>query len=122
MSSQFFVRDLEKLTQRNRDFRHVISTTQYQQLVLMSIEPLDEIGTEVHSDVDQFIRVEKGKGLAILNDQVYRLRDGMAVIISAGTRHNIINNSRTQPLKLYTIYSPPEHKPMTILKKKVNHT
>ena len=75
----------------------------------MNIKPLDNIHLETHEEHDQFIRIEKGKGIAILDDKKYNLTDDFAVIIPSGTQHEIINTSETQDLKLYTIYSPPEH-------------
>ena len=103
------VLDIESSTLKNTAYRHVIKTAPYSQYVLMSLLPKQEIGMEVHEDGDQFIRVEGGQGLAILDNKVYDLSDGIAVIIPAGTHHNIINTSDTEPLKLYTIYSPPHH-------------
>jgi mannose-6-phosphate isomerase-like protein (cupin superfamily) len=84
------------------------------QLVVMALAPGDDIGMETHTDVDQLIRVEAGKGTAVLNGKKYDLEDGSAVVIPAGTEHNIINSSRQEPLKLYTIYSPPEHPDCTV--------
>jgi mannose-6-phosphate isomerase-like protein (cupin superfamily) len=83
----------------------------------MSIEPGEEIGEEVH-EVDQFIRIEEGEGLAILNDEEQRIEDDWAVVIPAGIKHNIINTSSEEKLKLYTIYSPAQHLPGTIHKTK----
>jgi len=88
------------------------------QLVLMSIKVGSDIGMEVHKTVDQFIRVERGSGITILDNKKYKLSDGDAIVIPAGVVHNIINVSKTEPLKLYTIYTPPNHKHGTIQKNK----
>jgi mannose-6-phosphate isomerase-like protein (cupin superfamily) len=104
-----FYDDLNAVTENNTNFREVIATTPNLQLVVMSLQPLEEIGSEVHPYITQFIRVETGIGLAVINDVAYELYDGVAVIIPLGTKHNIINISETDPLKLYTIYSPPNH-------------
>lgn len=104
------ITNIEKDTLENENFRKVIFTAENMQLVLMSIEPNDEIGEEMHEDVDQFIRIEKGSGKAILNGEEYEIMDGSSVVIPAGVRHNIVNSSAEEKLKLYTIYSPPEHR------------
>lgn len=109
-----FHKNIEKETINNTDYRKVLHTAKHMQLVVMSLKPLEEIGEEVHADKDQFIRIEKGVGMAIINDVEQVLNDGSVVIVSAGQKHNIKNTSPTDPLKLYTIYSPPEHKPGTI--------
>jgi len=113
-----YVINIEKKSLDNNFFREVLFTAQRMQLVVMSLAPGEEIGLETHTDVDQFIRVEAGKGKAILNEEEHDLEDGSAVVIPAGTRHNIINNSHQHPLKLYTIYSPPEHPDGTLHKNK----
>lgn len=101
--------NLEKETLENKNYRKVIYTNPGgMQLVLMSLKPGEDIGLEVHYDIDQFIRVEAGNGLAIINNQKYDLSDGYSIMIPKGSNHNIINNG-TKELKLYTIYSPPEH-------------
>ena len=102
--------NIEKLALENNDFRRVLYTARSSQLVLMTLRPGEEIGDEVH-DVDQFFRVEAGQGKAILNAGVdsYDLSDGDALIIPAGTRHNIMNTSPSEPMRLYTLYSPPHH-------------
>jgi len=104
-----FYGNINDLTEDNPYYRRVLATTPNMQLVVMSLKPGQEIGSEVHSYVTQFIRVEKGVGTAVINGKSYPLSDGSAVIIPLGTRHNIINISSTEPLKLYTIYSPPNH-------------
>jgi len=111
-----FVVNLEKDTLENNNFRKILYTAKNIQLVLMSIESGDDIGNEVHK-LDQFLRVEKGIGKAVLNDIEYRLEDGFSVVVPAGVKHNIINIG-DEPLKLYSLYSPPEHKDGTIQKTK----
>ncbi len=105
-----FTGNIEELTLRNANFRQVLSTGQHTQLVVMSLIPNEDIGVETHQTVDQFIRVEKGEAKAILNGQETMLKDGSAVLVPAGTEHNIVNLSATNPLKLYTLYSPPHHR------------
>jgi mannose-6-phosphate isomerase-like protein (cupin superfamily) len=104
-----YVTNIEKDSLENENFRKVLYTAKNSQLVLMSLEPKEEIGEEVHH-LDQFIRVEKGQGLAILDGVEHKIVDGSAIVIPAGTKHNVINSSQTEKMKLYTIYSPPEHK------------
>ena len=113
-----YVVNIEKETLENENFRKVLYTSNYSQLVVMSIEPGDDIGMEVHG-LDQFIRLESGKGKAILNGQEYEIEDDWAVVIPAGVEHNIVNTG-DEPLKLYSIYSPPEHKEGTIHKTKAD--
>lgn len=105
----FFSEDVEELTKLNDDYRRVIYTGKNQQFVLMSIPPNDHIKMEIHKNHDQFIRVEQGEGKAIIGITTYKLKDNTALIVPAGMQHEIINTSNTKPLKLYTIYSPPEH-------------
>lgn len=109
-----YVDNIEKLTQENTFFRKVLSTTQHTQLVLMSLTPREEIGTEVHETTDQFLRIESGVGKVIMNGEEHELHDGDAIIVPAGTQHNVINTSETEPMKLYTLYSPPHHKDGTV--------
>lgn len=104
-----FVQDIEKLTTENDNFRKVLYTGQFLQLVLMTLKPGEEIGAEVHEDHDQFFRIEEGSGQVIIDDNTYPIKDDDAVIVPAGARHNVINNG-TGPLKLYTLYGPPEHR------------
>jgi mannose-6-phosphate isomerase-like protein (cupin superfamily) len=113
-----FVDNIEEIAIKNTNFRKVLSTTKHNQLVVMSLKQSEDIGMEIHKDVDQFFRIEKGRGKAILNGKEFKLKDGIALVIPAGTQHNIINTSKVNPLKLYTIYSPPQHKPGTINKNK----
>jgi len=102
-----YVRNLEEDTVENNNFRKVLNTTEKSQLVVMSLLPGEDIGEEVH-DVDQFIRIEKGEGKAVLNGEEFNIEDEFAVVIPAGTRHNIINSNDSE-MKLYTVYTPPEH-------------
>ena len=113
-----YVINIEEKMVDNNFFREVLFTAQRVQLVIMSLGPGEEIGLETHDDGDQFIRVEEGKGIAILDGQEHDLEDGSAVIIPAGVQHNIINSSPQKSLKLYTIYSPPEHPDGTVNKDK----
>ncbi len=104
-----YVADIGKTTLENENFRKVLYTGKFSQLVVMHLNPGEEIGMEVHS-LDQFIRVEKGTGKAILDGIEQDIADEYAIVIPAGTNHNIVNTSATEPMKLYTIYSPPEHR------------
>ncbi|MBF8280599.1 MAG: hypothetical protein HW383_372 [Candidatus Magasanikbacteria bacterium] len=101
--------NIESLTRQNKNFRHVLYTARHCQLVLMSLLPEEEIGWEIHKDNDQFFRFEKGDGKVIINETEYVVQDGDCVIVPSGARHNVINTSKTQALKFYTIYSPPHH-------------
>lgn len=103
-----FVGDIEMLTADNADFRRVLYTARRLQLVLMALPPGEQIGEEIHADGDQFFRVEKGEGEIWIDGVVTRVKDGMAMIVPAGARHNVKCTGR-EPLKLYTIYGPPEH-------------
>ena len=104
-----YVTSIEKETRKNSDFRRVLYTGKYSQLVLMSLKPLEEIGMETHANVDQFFRFEEGEGKVIIDGVEHKVKDGHAVIVPAGARHNVVNTSKKLKLKLYTIYSPPEH-------------
>lgn len=106
--------DIEKLTMENTNFRQVLYTALDCQLVLMSLLPGEEIGMEVHDEGDQFFRFESGIGKVIVDDTEYEVTDGDAVIVPVGSRHNVINVSQTEMLKLYTIYAPPHHKDGTV--------
>lgn len=110
--------NIEEKTLQNENFREVLYTVQHSQLVVMSLLPNEEIGLEVHEIVDQFIRIEEGEGKAILNGEEHILKDGSAIVIPAGTEHNVINTSSDRKLKLYTIYSPAHHKDGIIHKTK----
>lgn len=108
-----YVTDIEEATLKNSLYRQVLFTAKNSQLVLMSLKPGEEIGEEVH-ELDQFLRFEAGDGTVILDGQDHAVRDGFAVVIPAGTRHNVINTSESADLKLYSLYSPPEHKVGTV--------
>jgi len=112
-----FVENIEQLAEGNDNFRKVLYTAHYSQLVLMSLLPGEEIGEEVHG-LDQFLRIEKGTGEAVLDGVQYAIGAGFAIIVPAGTRHNIINISSTETMKLYTVYSPPDHEEHIIYKTK----
>lgn len=105
-----FHTNIENETIQNNSFRKVLYTGKHSQLVLMSLKPLEEIGMEVHEDNDQFFRFEKGHGKCVIDKNEYDLSDGTAIIVPAGAKHNIINTSKIEELKLYTIYSPAHHK------------
>ncbi len=111
-----YVTNIEKLSLENENFRKVLYTDKNSQLVLMSLLPKEEIGEEVH-DVDQFLRVEKGTGTAILSDIPHPLADGSVIIVPAGTKHNVINTGDSS-MKLYTLYMPPHHRDGVIHKTK----
>lgn len=102
--------NIEKATLENNNFRKILYTSKYSQLALMSLKPGEEIGTEVHKENDQFFRFEEGQGKCIINGNEYKVDKGSAVVVPAGSQHNVINTLKTSPLKLYTIYSPPHHK------------
>ncbi|HVY67787.1 MAG TPA: cupin domain-containing protein [Patescibacteria group bacterium] len=102
-----YVDNIERLALENNNFRRVVYTAKHCQLVLMSLLPGEEIGEEVH-EVDQFLRIEQGSGKAMLNDIPHDIADGSAIIVPAGTKHNIINGG-TAAMKLYTLYAPPHH-------------
>ena len=106
--------DIEELTLANNNFRQVLYTAPHSQLVLMSLLPNEEIGMEIHENVDQFFRFEKGIGKVILEGEETIIGDGDVVIAPAGTNHNVINTSTTEPLKLYTVYSPANHPDGTV--------
>lgn len=112
-----FVTNIEKSSEENKFFRQVLFTSKNLQLVVMSLKPREDIGTETHQ-LDQFIRVEKGSGKSVLNGVESALESGFAVIVPAGVEHNIVNVSETENLKLYTVYAPPNHADGTIHKTK----
>ncbi len=109
-----YVSNIEEITVVNEYFREVLFTTEYMQLVVMSLKPNEEIGMEVHMDTDQFFRIDKGQGAVIIDGERSEISDGSAVIVPAGAQHNVINTSDSQELKLYTIYAPKHHAPGTI--------
>ena len=110
-----YIDNIETVTKVNDNFRKVLFTGKYCQLVVMSLKPGEEIGLEVHDTVDQFFRVDKGEGEIILDGETHTITDGFAFIVPAGSKHNITNTGRTH-LKLYTIYSPPNHPDGTVHK------
>ena len=101
--------NIEQLTTENTNFRHVLYTAKDCQLVLMTLQPGEEIGLEAHDEGDQFFRFEQGEGKVIIDETDYVVGDGDVVIVPMGARHNVINTSTTEALKLYTIYAPPHH-------------
>jgi mannose-6-phosphate isomerase-like protein (cupin superfamily) len=115
---QGFKTNIEKDTIKNKNFRKVLYTGKNSQLVLMSLKPKEEIGAETHPENDQFLRFEGGKGRVEIDGNKYQVKDGDAVIVPAGARHNVINISATEELKIYTIYSPPHHKDGIVRKTK----
>ena len=113
-----FKTNIERDTLKNRNFRKVLYTGENSQLVLMSLRPKEEIGMETHPENDQFLRFEGGTGRVIVDDSRYTVKDGDAVVIPAGAKHNVINTSAEEELKIYTIYSPPHHKDAIVHKTK----
>jgi mannose-6-phosphate isomerase-like protein (cupin superfamily) len=107
-----YISNIEQDTQANGNFRKVLYTGKHSQLVVMSLLPGEEIGAEVHN-VDQFLRIEHGEGVAILDGVEYQVGDDWAIVVPAGANHNVINKG-SEPMKLYTIYSPAEHKKDTV--------
>ena len=115
-----YVGPIETLALKNENFRQVVFTGKHAQLVLMRLEPGEEIGEETHANVDQFFRIEEGTAQFVFNGKEKHLvHAGDAVVVPAGTFHNVINASTITPLKLYTLYSPPQHPDGTVQKKKV---
>ena len=104
-----YVDNIEDVTLANRDFRRVLYTGKNLQLVLMTLQPGEEIGEEVHEDRDQFFRIEEGSGTIVIDGKANRVEDDFGVIVPAGARHNVRNTSNA-PLRFYTLYGPPEHK------------
>jgi mannose-6-phosphate isomerase-like protein (cupin superfamily) len=114
-----YVGPIEQLTEKNHYFRQVLFTGKYCQLVVMCLQPGEEIGNEVHEAVDQFFRIEEGKAKFVFNgSEEHRVEAGDAVVVPAGTFHNVINTSKKKVLKLYTVYSPPNHADGTVHKTK----
>src|SRR5512136_1093553 len=113
-----FAANLEEETRKNTDFRKVLYTGKYSQLVLMCLKPKEDIGEETHDDVDQFFRFEEGEGVVIIDGTKHKVTDGSGVVVPSGAKHNVVNTSRTKDLKLYTIYSPPEHMDKVVRKTK----
>jgi mannose-6-phosphate isomerase-like protein (cupin superfamily) len=117
-----FATDLEKETRKNTDFRRVLYTGRFSQLVLMNLKPNEEIGEEVHDTVDQFFRFEEGEGMVVIDGVKHPVRDGSGVVVPSGARHNVLNTSSRMALKLYTIYSPPEHQDKVVRHTKADAT
>lgn len=114
-----YVGPIEKVTEKNKYFRQVVFTGKHLQLVVMCLQPKEEIGNEVHPEVDQFFRIEEGRAKFVLNNsEEHLVGEGSAVVVPAGVYHNVINVSPTKPLKLYTVYTPPEHPDGTVHKTK----
>lgn len=101
--------NIEQLAKENTNFRQVLYTAKDCQLVLMSLLPGEEIGMETHPDINQFFRFESGEGKVVVNETEYVVGDGDAVIVPMGAKHNVMNTSATESLKMYTIYAPPHH-------------
>ncbi len=114
-----FFGPIEKQTLQNKFFRHVLYTGKYAQLVVMCLQPGEEIGNEVHPNVDQFFRIEEGSAKFVFNGtEEHTVKAGDAVVVPAGTYHNVINALKSKQLKLYTLYSPPNHPDGTVHKTK----
>jgi mannose-6-phosphate isomerase-like protein (cupin superfamily) len=113
-----FKTNIEKDTLKNKNFRKVLYTSKHSQLVVMSLQPKEDIGLETHPENDQFLRFEGGRGRVEIDGNKYTVKDGDAVVIPAGAKHNVVNVSATEELKLYTIYSPPHHKDGIVRKTK----
>lgn len=114
-----YLTNIEQDTLENEDFRRVLFTSEHMQLVVMALKPNEDIGEEVHH-LDQFIRIEEGEGKSVLDGEERTLGDGTAIVIPAGTRHNIINTSSDEMLRLYTVYAPPSHRDGTVHKTKAD--
>ncbi|HHT9126928.1 MAG TPA: cupin domain-containing protein [Candidatus Brocadiia bacterium] len=104
-----YITNIEQATKENKAFRRVLYTAKNSQLVLMTLKPREEIGEEVHT-LDQFIRLEEGEGIVVLDGVKHQIKEDYAVVIPAGAKHNVVNTSSDRDLKLYSIYSPPEHR------------
>jgi len=115
-----FVTNIENDALANNNFRKVIFTSKYGQVVLMSLLPSEEIGMEVHETTDQFFRIDSGEGKVIIDGEEAIIGNGSAVVVPAGAQHNVINTSNKNPLKLYTIYMPPHHRDGVIHKTKAD--
>jgi mannose-6-phosphate isomerase-like protein (cupin superfamily) len=114
-----FIADIEDQTEENRDFRRVLYTGPHMQLVLMSLAPGEELGEEVHETTDQFFRVEEGRGEVVIDGRETRIESDIAIIVPAGTRHNVRNTGH-KPLRFYTLYAPPEHPDGTVHRTKAD--
>ena len=115
-----FLDNIEKKTLANTYFRQVLHTGQHAQLVIMCLQPNEDIGEEVHEIVDQFLRIEEGEGKVIMDGEERSIKNGDAIVVPAGTKHNLINTSSDKELKLYTVYSPAHHKDGTVHKTKAD--
>jgi mannose-6-phosphate isomerase-like protein (cupin superfamily) len=115
-----YVTNIERDALANADYRRVLFTGQHTQLVLMTLRAGEEIGAEIHAEHDQFIRIEAGTGYVELDGERHTLGDGSAVVIPAGAKHNVVNTSPTEALRLYTLYSPPEHPDGTVQRTKAD--
>jgi len=113
-----YIDNIETQTLQNNYFRKVLFTGKNEQLVVMSLKPGENIGMEIHPNVDQFIRIERGTGKVILDGEESIVEDDFAIVITAGTEHDLINTSETEDLKLYTVYGPPNHPEGTVHKTK----
>ena len=105
-----FVTQIEVAAKGNNMFRKVLYTSQHMQLVLMTLKPNEDIGEEIHDNTDQFFRIEAGVGICSINGHKHPIKDGDAIIIPAGAKHNIINTDSTKTMSMYTLYAPPHHK------------
>jgi mannose-6-phosphate isomerase-like protein (cupin superfamily) len=114
-----FVDDIERLTEENDDFRRVLYTGKHLQLVLMTLQPGEDIGEEVHEDRDQFFRVEEGEGEVVIDGTRHAIEDDDAIIVPAGARHNVLNTG-DEPLRVYTLYGPPEHRDRVVHPRKAD--
>jgi mannose-6-phosphate isomerase-like protein (cupin superfamily) len=114
-----YIGNIEQDSFANENFRKVLYTDENLQLVVMSLKPLEDIGEEVHQ-LDQFIHCEAGEGKAVLDGVEHAIGDGFAIVVPAGTKHNIVNTSKDKAMKLYTLYAPPNHKDGTIHKTKAD--
>ena len=113
MALKGYTANIEELTEKNTDFRHVLYTAKHSQLVLMTLKAGEEIGMEAHNHLDQFFRFEAGEGEVYIDGVAHKVKDGDCAIVPAGAQHNVVNTGSAE-LKLYTIYSPPEHIDKTI--------
>ncbi|MDO8340183.1 MAG: cupin domain-containing protein [Candidatus Burarchaeum sp.] len=120
MALRGYVAKLKKQTEKNADFRRVLYTGKHSQLVLMNLEPGEEIGEEVHEHIDQFFRFESGEGAVFIDGVQHKVRGGDAAIVPAGANHNVVNMSDHIELKFYTIYSPPEHQDKVVRRTKAD--
>jgi len=117
-----YVTNIERDTIENEDYRRVLYTGEYTQLVLMTLQPGEEIGLETHEGHDQFIRIEAGTGYVQLDGERRDLEDGSSVVIPSGAEHNLVNTSGTEPMRLYTLYSPPQHPDGTVQRTKADES